>query len=192
MRASLLAVVPVQVAVMACGDAEYVGLPFTTTVVDVVDEQPVVNVQVAEYVVVRTGETSNVDVRSPVDQTIDPPVQPVTAKVADCPVQIVGELIVMTGSGLIVTGVLATSEQPLAVVTVTEYTPLVATTIEATCAPVDQLYVLPPPAINVRLPPWQVVPLALLLVMRATGRGLIVTVAVAVAEQPAEVVAVTE
>ena len=64
----------------------------------------------------------------------------------------------------------------------------VKTIIEAAVSPVDHKYELPPLAVNVALPPVQIVAGFIV----TTGAELTVTVPVFVAEQPAEEVPVTE
>jgi len=104
--------------------------------------------------------------------------------VAVTPAQIVGELTVVTGSGLTVTVATAVDVHPK-VVPVTVYDVLAAgaTLIGFETAPVDQTYVVAPAAVNVAASPGQIV--GELTVV--TGRGLTVTVAIAVDVHPKEV-----
>jgi hypothetical protein len=122
-RASLFAFTPEQlatVAVILLGT--YVGAGVTVTVVEIVLEQLVANVQVAEYVMVVSGATTSELVLSPVDQTNVPPSQPAIVSVVDWPWHSVGlaGVIVSTGVGFTVTVVDATPAQPSVLVTVTE------------------------------------------------------------------------
>lgn len=185
-----MAAAPVHVAVIACGAAVIVGTVLTVTTVDAVDRHPVGGVQFTEYVVDKAGVTTIEAVDSPVDQAMVPPWQPPTVSVADCPEQTVAELTVRASGSATVMVVLATSEHPSTLVTVTEYTPLSTTSIDGVDWPVDQAYVAPPPAVRVALVPSQIV--ALLTETVATGTGLTVAVPVAVAEHPALVIPVTE
>ena len=80
--------------------------------------QPVVSVQVAEYVAVASGETSRVAPVVPVDQ-ITVPAQPDRLRIVDAPTHMVALLTDNTGAGFTVTVVDVTAEQPKALVTVT-------------------------------------------------------------------------
>ncbi len=68
---------------------------------------------------VANGATVIEAVCAPVDQ-VSVPEQPPTVSVADWPEHIVGEFSVSTGDGFTVIVALATSEQPSALLTVTE------------------------------------------------------------------------
>ncbi len=94
------------------------------------------------------------------------------------------------GSGFTVTAVLSVSVQPLELVTVTVYEPLVVTDIAEVVAEVDHRYPVPPEAVSITEPPWQKVvgPPA---VMTADGSGFTVTAALSVSAQPPELVTVT-
>jgi hypothetical protein len=96
------------------------------------------------------------------------------------------------GTGLTVTVAAAlVAEQPAALVTVTEYEPLLFAVIDGVVAPFDQRYDAPLDAVSVTLPPAQKVvgPLAVIV---ATGAALTVTaVGADVALQPFALVTVT-
>jgi hypothetical protein len=94
------------------------------------------------------------------------------------------------GNGFTVTTELSVSAQPLELVTVTVYIPLVVTDIAEVVAEVDHKYPVPPEAVSTTDPPWQKVvgPPA---VMTADGSGLTVTSVLSVSAQPPELVTVT-
>lgn len=112
-------VAPLHVARVTTASCEATdGVGATVMVVVAVAIQPVVSVQVAEYVVVASGETSRVAPVVPVDQ-ITVPAQPDRLRIVDAPTHMVALLTDNTGVGFTVTVVDVTAEQPKALVTVT-------------------------------------------------------------------------
>lgn len=164
--------------------------PTVTVAVAVPVQLPVVPVTV--YVVVVGGVAVTV---APVvaerlvagDHVYD--AAPLAFSVAASPGQMVGELTIITGSGLTVTVAVAVEEQPNDV-PVTVYVVVVVgvaktgdPVVEERFVPGDQLYVVPPVAVNVAVSPAQIVAE----LTAITGIGFTVTVAVAVPVQPAAV-----
>jgi MFS-type transporter involved in bile tolerance (Atg22 family) len=94
------------------------------------------------------------------------------------------------GNGFTVTTELSVSAQPLELVTVTVYVPLVVTDIAEVVAEVDHKYSVPPEAVKTTDPPWQKVvgPPA---VKTAVGSGMAFTAIFSVSAQPLELVTVT-
>ena len=94
------------------------------------------------------------------------------------------------GKGLTFTAIFSVSAQPLELVTVTVYVPLVVTVIAEVVAEVDHKYPVPPEAVSITEPLWQKVvgPPA---VMMAVGKGLTFTAIFSVSVQPLELVTVT-
>jgi hypothetical protein len=86
---------------------------------------------------------------------------PPAVKVATCPVQIVGEVTVTSNEEATVTVAIAVEVQPLDVpVTVYEVVVAgvdVAVVTPVTVTPAVQAYVVAPPAVNVAVPPGQIV-----------------------------------
>jgi MFS-type transporter involved in bile tolerance (Atg22 family) len=99
-------------------------------------------------------------------------------------------VITADGSGFTVTALLSVSAQPLELVIVTVYVPLVVTDIAEVVAEVDHKYPVPPVAVSTTDSPWQndVGPFA---AMTADGSGLTVTTELSVSAQPLELVTVT-
>jgi hypothetical protein len=114
------------------------------------------------YVVVVEGAASAVAVPvvvTPADHVYE--VAPAAAKLAVIPLQIVGELTVVTGIGLTVTVAIAVPVQPL-VVAVTVYEVVVVGAAVAVftpdaVAPAVHVYAVPPVAASVAISPLQIV-----------------------------------
>jgi hypothetical protein len=108
-------------------------------------------------------------------------------RIADWPLQIVGELTIMVIAPPIVTVETAVLEQPVVVpVTVYDVVEAGETVIGFVIAPVFQEYVAPPIAVKVAVCPEQIVGEFTVI----TGMGFTLTVETAVLEQP-EVIPVT-
>lgn len=113
-------------------------------------------VPVTVYEVVETGLTITGLITAPVFHEYVVP--PDAVNVAVCPEQMVSEFTVITGSGFTVTVEIAVPEQPAVVpVTVYEVVAEGVSVIGFVVAPVDQEYVVPPPALSVAVCPAQIV-----------------------------------
>ena len=86
--------------------------------------------------------------------------------------------------------VLSVSVQPVELVIVTAYVPLIVTDIAEVVAEVDHKYPVPPKAVSITEPPWQKVvgPSG---VITAVGSELTVIAVLSVSVQPLELVTVT-
>jgi hypothetical protein len=165
------------------------GKRFTVTAVLSVSVQPLELVTVTVYVPLVVTDIA--EVVAEVDHKY--PVPPEAVSTTDPPWQkVVGPPAVMTadGNGFTVTDKLSVSAQPVELVTVTIYVPLVVTVIAEVMAEVDHKYPVPPEAVSTTYPPWQKVvdPLA---AMTADGNGFTITAALSVSAQPPILVTVT-
>ena len=110
-------------------------------------------------------------------------VPPPAVKLAVCPGQIVGELTVIVGKGVTVTVAIAVLEQeptvPVTVYVVLEEGEASAVFVPVEVAPALHVYEEPPPAVKLAVCPLQIVGEFTVIV----GRGVTVTVAIAVLEQ---------
>jgi hypothetical protein len=168
------------------------GAVLTTTVTDPVAEQPDELVPVTEYVVVTVGLTEMLaDVAPLLHKYAEPPL---AVKVAEAPEQIADAdaLTLIEGAALTTTVTDPIAEQPDELVPVTEYVVVNVglTEMLADVAPLLHRYVEPPLAVNVADAPAQIVEADALTLIE--GAALTTTVIDPVAEQPDELVPVTE